>query len=83
MDPFVFEKAVDLFKGDYGTQNVYPIFVDPSSLTGMQRLEILQNYLRIRPGVKDFVDNLAIGGANIFDFRKTIHLTRLYGYLAT
>ena len=34
LDPAVFQKAADLFKGDYGTQNVYPLYVDPSDLTG-------------------------------------------------
>ncbi len=128
VDPFVFEKAADLFKGDYGTQNVFSMHVDQSSLTGkewaivlsagektdqlyvkqlfsiienrqfeqfdldtvksdvlgnekldnrqknlaLQRLEILQNYLRIKPGTRDFAENLAIGGVNVFDFRKTI-----------
>lgn len=128
VDPFIYDKAADLFKVDYDTQNVFPIYVDPSSLTGKewaialsaggktdqqyvkrlfsiiekrqfepfdldtiksdviedenlnatqqklasQRLEILQNYLRIKTGAKDFVENLAIGGVNIFDFRKTI-----------
>ena len=128
VDPFVFERANSLFKGDYGTQNVYPMLIDPSSLTGkewaivlsaggktdqlyvkqlfsiiesrqfepfnietirsdvlnrqqlteaqkrlaFQRMDILQNYLAMGKEGKDFVDNLAIGGVNIFDFRKTI-----------
>ncbi|MEM0287964.1 MAG: hypothetical protein QXG05_07345 [Nitrososphaerota archaeon] len=128
VDPSVFEKAVEHFIEDYDTQNVFPIYVDPSSLTGkewaivlsaegrtdqqyikvlfsiienrpseqlnidtiksdvnkneklddrqkklaMLRLDMLQNYLKVKPGYKDFQDNLAIGGVNIFDFRNTI-----------
>jgi len=128
LDPGVYQKAADLFKGDYGTQNVYPLYVDPSDLTGeewaivlsaggktdqlyvkqlfqiiedrqfqpfdintiksdvlnnemltqaqqrlaLTRLKILQNYLQIGKGEQDFVSNLAIGGVNIIDFRKTI-----------
>ena len=36
------------------------------------RLKILQNYLELKKDGEDFVSNLAIGGVNIIDFRKTI-----------
>lgn len=127
VDPAIYTKAVEKFKTDYGTSNVYPLHVDPSTLTGKEwaivlsaggttdqlyvkrlfsiiedlqfkpfhldtirtqvlsdstltqgqkkladlRLMLLKNYLA---GVKDqeFISNLALGGVNIFDFRKTI-----------
>ncbi|MDP2953844.1 MAG: hypothetical protein Q8O76_11080 [Chloroflexota bacterium] len=36
-----------------------------------QRIDLLRNYLA-GPATEDFVRNLAVGGVNIFDFRKTI-----------
>jgi len=127
IDPFIYEKAAKKFKKEYNTEYVYPIYVDPSSLTGNewaivlsasektdrlyvkrifdiiekrqfepfsldiirndlkndtkldrkqknladQRLSILENYLRGEER-NNFIENLAIGGVNIFDFRKTI-----------
>jgi hypothetical protein len=127
VDPFVFEKAADQFKEDYETENVFPLHVDPSPLTGKewaivlsagesvdqlyvkrlfsiiekrqfgsfdlstieedvlkdsdltqsqqklakQRLGILKNYLAGGES-QDFVSNLALGGVNVFDFRKTV-----------
>ncbi len=126
IDPYIFDNAADMFMKEYKTKNVFPIYVDPSSLTGkewsivlatgdksdqlyikrlfsiiekrqfqkfdlntirsdilndnnltsaqknlaLQRLDILENYLN--SGNNDFIQNLAIGGVNIFDFRKTI-----------
>jgi len=131
IDPYIYDKSADTFKDDYSTNNVFPIHVDPSFLTGDEwaivlaagdksdqtyvkrlfsiietlqfkppvtldkirealenevtnkrltepqvnlakgRLEILKNYL---VGINDdnFINNLAIGGINILDFRKTI-----------
>jgi DNA helicase HerA-like ATPase len=39
-----------------------------------QRIEVLRKYLA-GPAAQDFVRNLAVGGVNIFDFRKTIRTT--------
>ncbi|MFC1910425.1 ATP-binding protein [Chloroflexota bacterium] len=39
-----------------------------------QRINVLRNYLA-GPAAQDFVRNLAVGGVNIFDFRKTIRTT--------
>lgn len=127
IDPFIYENGLESFKIDYSTEYIYPIYIEPSTLSGKEwaivlstggktdqlyvkrlfsiiekhqfepfdlnnikddiisdksltesqkkladlRLENLRNYL-VGENEKHFLDNLAIGGVNIVDFRKII-----------
>jgi len=122
VDPTVYRKYQHLFSSEYQTKNVYPLYIDPSTLISddwanalavggkdalyikkifkilrglpprfdlgdvreavnksnldkrqkelaRARLEILEEYLM----EDDFMTKLAIGGVNIFDFRKAMY----------
>ncbi len=51
-----------------------PVMDAKQKKLAQQRIDVLRNYLA-GPAAEDFVRNLAVGGVNVFDFRKTIRTT--------
>lgn len=66
-EPFDLEQLLEEVKND-------SIMDNRQKNLAQQRIDVLRNYLA-GPAAQDFVRNLAVGGVNIFDFRKTIRTT--------